>query len=243
MSWLDLVPVSDDVFYYKNNLLCHDCGVALRDKLRRAGVGEDDMPSTYPDGGGEADSAQFCGNDRRCVNAVTIIPGLKIGCPLGCPLTSDGGRAVTESILRDLVSSHAFARRVGRVLYKIWGDYAKPHQTFERVHPQHVGTLGEKLPKSLQSALKKYVRTTPEKAADVYGEVYCDSENVYLAASRGPERRHGRRWGTAVDLLRAPVSDEGEFESIEVVSVPPAAAIDIQVDVLLREAIETMAWD
>ena len=247
MNQDDSIPVVTLAYAYQGSLLCQDCGRAIVEKLRSNDVLDEGDSGTFPqgpydDGGGEADSAHFCDLGTKCLNAVDIM-GHKIGVPLGNPLTRDGIAALAESLRSDIAAPDKRTRLVGRVLRSVWASYAETDAAFGRIPPRHVGQIGEKLPHSLVEALKKYVRQTPEKAASVRGEVYSDADNVYLFASRGPQQRHGYHWGSAVDLLRAPAGDDGEFSEIQVVSIAPEAATDQPVEMTIRDAVSEGAWD
>jgi len=231
MSWLDLIPVSTDVFYYDGSIICHDCGVELIDKLRRASVSEDELPTHYPDGGGEADNAQFCNNNRRCVNAVTITPGRKIGCPLGNPLTNEGAMAMRNSILLDLIDPHAFANRVGRLIHRVWGDYVRPEETVKRVFMP----ISNPLPPTLKKTIKQISHPETRRNVVVEPSAVIDAEHVYFLAHLAG--------GASADLLRLPVDDEGEFHQVDVVTVPSAVVAGFNPHKLIEEAISSMAWD
>jgi len=234
-SWLDSIPVSEEAFAFQASLLCADCGLAAVKNLRTEGVEDDGDSGTfpqgpYPDGGGEADSAQFCGEGRHCLSAATVA-GHKVGCPLRNPLTRDGVDAVFESVKRDLVSPRNFDQEMGRLLVHLWGDYLD-------------GRLGRVLlPTSLPS-LEKLVKTN----FVLHHVVLADPGNLYMLGIRAP--------GQTYHLLRAGVGDDGKFESLDVVDVPAELlhAEGVQagqrkvmelsgVEKLLRQAVEDGAWD
>lgn len=81
-----------DVYMYQADLYCTDCGekikegIQAKDPLHWAAkqTDSDDYPQgPYPNGGGEADTPQYCGS---------------CGCFLENPLTSDGYNYVEEAI-------------------------------------------------------------------------------------------------------------------------------------------------
>ena len=226
MSWLDTVPVCTTAYAFQADLICEDCAAKVMDRLDKKDVEDDGDTDTYPqespeEGGGESDSASFCGSGRYCVNAVAITSKNKVGCPLGNALTSYGRDALVESIHRDLLSEDKFSRRLGRLLYRVWGEYA-------RNSPTRGGLLPTKLPASL--------RKLPPKTGhlDAGASIMIDCENVYLAGKPGQD---------TVALVRCPVNDEGEFEQFDVAVVPLDLYRDYDPQTLLTHAINDMAWD
>jgi hypothetical protein len=222
MSWLNLVPVSSDAYVYQAALYCEDCGRALVERAREAGTEDDGDSGTfpqgpYPYGGGEADSAHFCDSGRGCLSAVEVA-GHKVGCPLNNPLTSEGAEAVVQSVRRDLVSSKKFDRMLGRLLARVWGDYLQ-------------GGVGRVLLPGRLPGLEKLVGR--RYALDRV--VLADSRHLYLLGQVPTSRE--------VRLLRAGVDDEGEFDSLEDVAVPPDAVVGYGAEKLLMQAVEDGAWD
>jgi hypothetical protein len=234
-NWLDNVPVSEVAYAFQGALLCVDCGRAAAESLLAKGVADDGDSGTfpqgpYPDGGGEADSAQFCGQGRHCLRAAEI-DGHKVGCPLLCYLTSDGVDAVYETVKRCIVSPRNYDQKLGRLLNRVWGA------NFD-------GRLGRvALPASLPS-LEKLVG----KKYVLHHVVLADPGNLYLLGIRAP--------GQTYHLLRAGVDDEGKFASLDVVDVPAelvhAEGVEVGqrkvvelsgVEKLLRQAAVEGAWD
>lgn len=229
MSWLDIVPTCDQVFVYQAALVCEDCAGQIMERLDKKGVVDEDGDSdTYPqgpygDGGGEADSCQFCDSGRYCVNAVKV-GDHKIGCPLGNPLTSDGIVELQLSIADDMFASKKFSRRIGRLLCHVWGESIRGALFHPRTPLQALGNL----PASLKKLVKNY---------ELRPVLLCDPDNAYLLGERRAavlER---------ADLLRAPVDEEGEFHSVEVASLPMAVLEGGDPWKLLSQAVADGAWD
>jgi hypothetical protein len=226
MSWLDLVPVSTDAYAYQAALLCEDCGRTVADFLKNHGVADDGDSGTFPqgpisDGGGEADAPQFCDRGRDCCNALSMTThGRKVGCPLGNPLTSDGVLSLVSMIKENLVSRDAHQRLVGRLLARVWSDYARPSECLGPYPPKR----GNKLPTSLAEVLTR-------EGLEAARPVALDTESIYLIADKGG----------AAYLLQSTATDEGEFESVESVTVPVSAAYDPFK--LIAEAVVDMVWD
>jgi hypothetical protein len=237
-SWLDSVPVCTDVYVYLADLLCEDCAHEIANKLDKKKVIDDGDSDTYPqgphgDGGGESDSFHFCGSGPRCINAVEI-DQRKIGCPLGNPLTRDGAIRLREQVVEDLLSPTIFKRLLGRLLRRVWSDYTGGDYSSSVVR---LDVSPAKLPTSLVNAVKNHYgvesgifNLKDDPIIDAF--VLADPDHVYLVA----------RWRD-VDLLRIAVDDEGNFNEVDVATIPREAAEGYDAERLLRDADEDMAWD
>lgn len=225
MSRLDLVPTCDTVYVYQAALVCEDCAAKIMDRLDKKNVRDTGDSDDYPqgphgDGGGEADSPQFCDSGPGCANAVKLA-GLRIGCPLGNPLTVDGFLSLQMMISRDMFSPKKFSRLIGRLLYRVWGDRGRG----DLLSPKPVPQILASLPPSLKRLVKRY------RLEQV---LLCDPENAYLLGHLGGE----------VHLLRAPVDyDDGEFKSLDVAAAPAAVLEGYDPWKLISQAIADGAWD
>ena len=225
-SWLDLVPTCDDVYVYRAALLCEDCGPAVIDELEAAGQKDtgdsDDWPQgPHPDGGGEADVPQHCDSGPRCLNAVEVPGGNKIGCPLGNPLTSDGEKYVLEHVAKDVLAKTDHERAAGRLWHHVY-DYVKPNELVKLDSKSlAVANLGALLDRSLPAG------------ARVPPETYTDLDYLYGAAVDRD---------TAI-LWRAEVTPEGNFSNLETVLLPESVAAGRALEVLLDDAWQDGAWD
>lgn len=234
-SWLDSVPVSDSAYAFQGALYCDDCGREMVEKLRD-GNAEDDGDSNnfaqgpYPDGGGEADSAQFCCEGKSCVNAVSVA-GRKVGCPIGNPLTSDGVRAVTESVVTGMFSRTKYSNMVSRLTRRVWADSlgdARP----ARVGPRYASDLPDTLARACKvHHAQNHLR---DLSREGFSDAICaDLDHAYLLY----------RHDDVVDLCRSAVDDEGKFQALEVASVPLQVAEGRDPGELLAEAVDEGAWD
>jgi hypothetical protein len=235
VSWLDSVPVSEDAYAFQASLLCDTCGRAAVERLIADGIEDNGDSGTFPqgpygDGGGEADSAQFCGQGRHCLSAAEVA-GHKIGCPLRNPLTRDGVSALFESVKRDLVSPRKFDQEMGRLLNYLWGDNLEG-MIGRVVLPGHLPSL-EKL------VGKTYV---------LHHVALADRDHLYLLGITAP--------GQQYHLLRASADDEGKLASLDAVHIPAellheqgveagqCKGVEIYgVEKLLKQAAEDGAWD
>jgi hypothetical protein len=230
-KWLDSVPVSEEAYAYNADLLCDDCGRAAVEELRSKGVEDNGDSNTFPqgpctDGGGESDSAQFCGAGRKCVNAVEVA-GHKVGCPLRCPLTRDGVKSVTEAVIEDMFSRKKFSNMVGRLIRLAWSDSlgdAPP----ERIKHRYASNLPDTL---LHRCKVHHVKYTI--AQGFHDAIFADLDHAYLLYEHGG----------VVDLCRSKVDDEGNFQALEVASVPAQVTQGKDPSDLIRDAVDEAAWD
>jgi len=121
-----------NAYIFEADIFCEDCGEAIRDNLTKEGQApedpedegsydSDDFPKgPYPDGGGEADCPQHCGNHDRCLNVFILPNGRKVGAFLENPLTLDGVRMVEECCKRDMNNRD---RCAGAVALEIWAPF------------------------------------------------------------------------------------------------------------------------
>lgn len=234
MNWLDRIPTSRETYAYQASLLCADCGLVAIEALLAEGSSDDGDSGHFPQGpygqgGGEADSPQFCDRGPSCASYAPIVhPAsgmvVKIGCPIENPLTSDGVLVLRTSILEDLVASSPHKRLVGRLLRRVWKDYSDPSETLSPWHREHT------MPPSLWHALK-------DRGLFGYGSpitpIALDTENVYITARRGD----------VVLLLRAPVDDYGDFQSLDEVVVPARSLEEYDPYKTIAQAVSASAWD
>lgn len=117
-----------NVYVYKADIYCKDCGELIRRKIAsrdivNSGVApadpddetsydSDEFPKgPFPDGGGEADSPQHCGEHGRCVNAIRLQDKMSIGVMLENDLTAYGMNFVKEAIAE------------GGEVAKLWAEF------------------------------------------------------------------------------------------------------------------------
>ena len=234
MSWLQTIPTCSDVFIYQSALYCEDCAAKIIKQIEKKEIPDEGDSEGFPqgpysNGGGEADSAQFCASGRACANAA-LVAGKKIGCPFANPLTDDGIANLHETVRNDLLSAQKFSRKMGRLFCQVWSDYFDKIEIV-RMPPK----FSKKLPESLVKLVSNYVRGHSSPSVALDPNFYQDTSCAYFVLNRGHDH--------VVDLLRARVDDEGEFTELQVAYVPMAASQDYDVAKLLSEAAEQGAWD
>ena len=111
-----------DVFIFQADIWCADCGRLIQKRLEEDNVEDTGDSDDYPqgpfgDGGGEADSPQFCAAHDGCINFIQV-DGRKIGAPLENPLTTDG-----VEYLKGMIKGKRSQSQFIRVLKDVWGDY------------------------------------------------------------------------------------------------------------------------
>jgi hypothetical protein len=225
-SWLEGVPVSTTAYVFQSAFICEDCGRARIEQLRSNGVEDDGDPDTFPqgpygDGGGEADTAQFCDNRRDCVNAVEV-DGHKISCPLGNPLTSHGAESLRKSVRDDLLAPDKRTRLIGRLLCHVWKDFTET--PLVRLPPR--ATSSKLLEKHLA-----YLRK--DEHAEISPVMFTDLEHVYGIATN-PSKTIA--W-------RITCTDEGGLTDLSVVYLPASEVTERGVEDVVREAALADAWD
>lgn len=234
MTWLDQIPTCREAYAFQASLLCSDCGLVTINDLLAEGASDQGDSGYFPQGpydhgGGEADSPQFCDRGSSCVNAVPIVhPTLggvfEIGCPITNPLTNDGVLVLRTSILEDLVASSPHERLVGRLLRHVWKDYSNPSETLSPWRRKYT------MPPSLWGALKDRGLFRPDSQIT---PIALDTENVYVTARRGD----------VVLLLRAPVDDYGDFQSLDEVIVPTISLKGYDQYKAIGQAVADGAWN
>jgi hypothetical protein len=231
-NWLDKIATCDTVYIYNASLICEDCAEEIKKELNRKGITDNGDSDGYPqgpyhDGGGEADSANFCDNAKGCVNAINVA-GHKIGCPLSNTLTKDGVDYVRETVMEKLFDKKEFGRKIGRLLLYFWRDYLNDGSP-RRAKPGWYTTI----PVSLNLAIGRYMKNVSRDNVHL-DNLMCDCDNVYLIAHPS---------AGVVDLVRCPVDDDGNFKEAQVVSIPSAVANGKEPIDLITEAASEGAWD
>jgi hypothetical protein len=226
-SWLDRIDPQPcrDVYAYQGALLCDDCAGRVVEQLRRDGTGDDGDSDTYPqgpctDGGGEADSPQHCAAGAACSTGIVIPGDLKVGCPLGNPLTEDGRKYVIESVASGILARETHKRAMGRLWRHLY-DEVEPGELIALSSPNTPSNLGTLLDE-----------ITPRHAR-IPRELYTDLDYLYGAAVSDED----------VALWRAEITPEGNFAHLETVLLPAAEFPGRTIEEAIGEAVNDGAWD
>lgn len=94
-------------YIYQADVWCHDCGIAICEQLKKAGLAptnpadehtfdSDEYPK-YAGDDDESDLPQHCAAGEDCLNAITLPSGMKVGLLFG-ELTADGVEYVKEAV-------------------------------------------------------------------------------------------------------------------------------------------------
>ena len=237
-DWRESIPAQDDVYMFQGALHCEDCGNAIRDTLRKAGrapedendeesFDADDFPKgPYGDGGGQADGPQHCDRHGRCLNAIELPCGTKIGAWLGNPLTSDGVDWLANSIVEDLLASKItpHAQQVGRLwsyLYRdqlsAWGD--------------HLIQLEHKALESL--TVLAFIRMVAKHNGHSIDRTMLDLDNIYGFSAKE----------AVIAVWRSEIQPDGRLGLPAYVHLPLGEAGTREPMDILRELIEASAWE
>jgi hypothetical protein len=117
-----------EVYIFAADLYCEDCGARIIAWCEKHGKEKTEDSDSYPqgpysDGGGEADTPQFCGAGADCINALTV-DGLNIGMPLDNPLTRYGAEYLrTECVTDDTPATNSYRAALNKVYCEHWSDY------------------------------------------------------------------------------------------------------------------------
>lgn len=229
MSWLDSVPTCDSAYVFQAAFLCEDCAAQIISELEAAGKEDtgdsDDFPQgPYSGGGGEADSPNHCDGNERCVNKVQIPGGKPIGCPLANDLTSDGEAYVIGAIAKDILTSDAHGRHVGRLWMKIYNP-----RVGELIRLSQGGPLPHRLTLALNPLFRN--RLVERWLLDLY----TDLNYLYGATAT--------KDGEIPLLWRLEIDDDGDFVDLQTVELPPTAFPGRDSESAIEDAWKEGAWD
>jgi hypothetical protein len=232
-DWIRLAPVCSDAYAYQGDLICDDDASRIIEQLGKQGqedTGDSgDFPQgPYPDGGGEADYPQHCGMHGRCVNAVKVPGGSKIGCPLGNPLTHEGMECVGKGQAHDLVCennphSHGVQLLWSHLYPEVLRDC--PLTMFPVDRPTSLP-----LRRSLITIL---ARLKKKEDSVILPEIFTDCSYVYGGATSAAKTT---LWRLAVD------NETGKFSDMETAYLPASEAKERTLQDMIEEAISEGAW-
>jgi hypothetical protein len=229
-DWRDDVYVSTLAYVFQSALYCEECGDKIKNRLSsKADTGDsNDYPQgPYNDGGGEADSPQFCDSGKACSNKVVVPSGTSIGCPLGNPLTRDGIKEINETVRSLAFANHIHSRAVSRLYALLYGPQGHNVLTDEIVEIVITDGLRE-LPQSLQRALQE------DKNSKQLAKLYVDINNLYYVSV-------GKHNETIVG--RVALNPDGSYGKPEVVKLPGSELNERSAMDIVRTCVEDVAWD
>ena len=224
-NWLDSVLPCPTVYIYQSALICEGCAHRLL-RYRPHRTGEDTTDpdhcpqGPYSNGGGEADAPQYCDVGAECVGRIEVLGKLKIGCPLGNPLTNEGESYTIETIARSVLSIEDSKRAAGRLWRHLYKEI-KPAELLQLTShgsPSNLGTLLDKI---------------PPKEARIPFKMWTDLDYLYGAALS----RDG------VSLWRVEITPEGNFDHLKTVLLPAMEFPGRTIEDAIKEAVGSGAWD
>jgi hypothetical protein len=236
-DWRESIPALDDVYVFQAALYCEDCGNAIQDTIRKEGEApeneddeesfdSDDFPKgPYGNGGGEADSVHHCDSHEKCLNAIKLPCGSKVGAWLGNPLTHDGVDWLVNSITEDLLASKISPQpqQVGRLWAYLYQDQLSGRDC-----------LGQLEHKALEAPLVlAFIRMVAKHNDHAINRVMLDLNNIYGFSSKG----------SVMSVWRSEVQPDGRLGLPAYVHLPLGEASEREPMDILRELIEAGAWD
>ena len=223
MSRIDLVPICDS-YAYQADLICEDCALQVTEELDTKGVEDDGDTDTYPQRvqSNECDSPPHCGNHDKCVNAVEILSGKKIGCPLECSLTSDGSNYVAKNVAEHLLFGSNHQRGVALLWRHLYRNYLRDVPLMELSTKKFPSTL-----------TKKVVHLTRDMHLTLCPETFTDLWHIYGCAHN---QYHTVLW-------KLEVTDDGGFTSLQIVMLPPSERNERPIRDMVVEAVSEDAWE
>jgi hypothetical protein len=226
-SWLSLVPVCEP-FAYRGNLICADCAKQVRSELEGNNVGDTGDTNDFPqDGSNEADSPQHCGYGDKCVNAVKIPNGRKIGCPLNTQLTEDGIAYTRDKIAENILFGTGGQKGIGRLWLHLYGDSIGEVPLIQLTKDATI------LPAQLSKALTPLLKSPH---TNLLSETYTDLNYIYGGAIWGGFRE-------SLTLWRLSISDTGDFTTLDQVLLPSDMPSGESLEAILADAISESAWE
>lgn len=227
-SWLSLVPVSDP-FAFNAALICDDCAAKTIEKLDAEHIVDSGDSSDYPQGPyhhDETDTPSHCDNGSRCVNAVQVPGGKKIGCPLTCSLTKHGVESTRRSIAEHIIFGSAHQKAVGRLWWHLYHDALEGGPLLKLTTSPLPAT---------HEILKKLKLLTPNHHHRVLPEMFTDLDSIYGGAIDLKDRG-------ALLLWKLNLSDEGKPTSLASIGLPISERDERSIENLLSEAVSEDAW-
>lgn len=243
IDWRTLVPSLDEVYMFQGALYCKDCGQSIQKEIQEEGKApmdekdeesfdSDDFPKgPFEDGGGEADGPHHCDNLARCLNAIELPCGSKIGAWLGNDLTNEGARWLSDSIKSSLFRDDEFVRQINRLWRLKYEDSVSPLNSVTQV----TDSLLTKLP------TKTFIASINKLQSQIINQVWYDLDSFY-GFSMQKEMPNWKQ-PAALSVWKSELLPEGRFGHPKKVELPASAASEREAQDILQELIEEYAWD
>jgi len=228
-SWLSLVPVCEP-FAYQANLICEDCAGNVIKDLESKNIEDSGDTNDYPQGdsgNNESDSPCHCRFGAKCINAVRLPSGKKIGCPLRTKLTIYGIAYTRDNIAAHILYGNDQQKAISRLWLYLYGDSSGEQPLIQ------LTKNAEKIPAPLGKALAPLLKSP---STNILSTTYTDLHYVYGGAIwKGSDDR--------LTLWRLGLSDTGDFTTIDQVLLPANLLKSDSLETLLSDAISEGAWD
>jgi len=225
---------------YQADVYCAGCTEKIKKELRsktpedlddESSFDSDDYPKVADLEKEESDSPQHCGSHERCVNAIKLPCGSKIGAWLGGSLTGEGIEMVCDSIWTDLVSTSDHARQVGRLWRHLYSDQISEFKG----EPKEADKRGLKI--SLLGELHGF---KPLQSLVDLDAVYVVGEQKDKVSSSGGKIVE---WREKVRVLRYEADPLGNFpKKPEDALTDPEIWEKTDVEDVLKDVIEEEGW-
>jgi hypothetical protein len=223
-NWLDTVPICDP-YAYQADVICEDCASQIIEALESKGVEDTGDANDFPQGmssSEETDSPAHCGMHAKCVNAVQIPGGNKVGCPLSCSLTREGVEYTRNSIAEHILFGTAHQKGVSQLWRHLYSDLIKD------------GPLIQLTDKILPPAIRREVVVLTRNGGKVSPQTFTDLDYVYGTASDP----------LALTLWRLEIyADDAGYGRLDTAQLPPSESSENNSASLLEDAIRELAWD
>lgn len=220
VDWVDFIDEhGSEGAIFQADSYCTECGNQIRDELDKEGkkpedpwdehsFDSDEYPKRADWSMEESDSPQHCASHEKCLNAIELPCGSKIGGWLGGSLTGEGVRNVEKMIRDDIFRNDDHARQVGRLWCHLYRDEIDKSNILEVSSEEAHRSIKNESNRALRQAL---VRRSSMNKVDVH-TILTDLDNVYAVATRHPV--------TDVRVYRSKINNLGKFEPLESVKVP-----------------------
>lgn len=243
-DWRTMVPALDDVYMFQGALYCENCGLAIQEKIRKDGkepededdersFDSDDFPKgPFGDGGGEADSVHHCDSNERCLNAIELPCGSKIGAWLGNDLTGEGAEWLSNSIKKSMFRDDEHGRQVNRLWSLKYNDSVSMLNTVEPVSKSNLNT---------SHLVNKFIKDMGGLQPQLHHQIWSDQDSLYGFTMEG--LAEGQPKPDTLRVWKADMRPDGSLEPPQTVDMPASEAHERPIQDILEELIGGGAWN